>query len=182
MKRFIESEDRRQATLLPDSLENYVTDDNPVRVIDVFVDELDLAAMGFAGDTPEANIADCSLALGDLALRRRFAFINLEPALNEAWRAGCTDRCGFDPAFVLMLEERINSVNADIARDRSLGSQYRVGHSYVTPPEGVTIADPSIWFRNIVRTEIFPLLEEYWFDAPDKAKDAAARLLVGIPE
>ena len=53
MKRFIESENRRQATLLPDSLEDYVTDDNPVRVIDVFIDELDLVAMGFADVTPE---------------------------------------------------------------------------------------------------------------------------------
>ncbi|HEY8071512.1 MAG TPA: IS5/IS1182 family transposase, partial [Methylocystis sp.] len=53
MNRFIEGEDRRQATLLPDSLEDYVTDDNPVRVIDVFIDELDLAAMGFAGVAPE---------------------------------------------------------------------------------------------------------------------------------
>ena len=55
MKRFIESEDRRQASLLPDSLEDYVTDENPVRVIDVFIDELDLAAMGFAGVAPEAT-------------------------------------------------------------------------------------------------------------------------------
>jgi transposase len=55
MKRFIESEDRRQATLLPDSLADYVTDDNPVRVIDVFIDELDLAAVGFAGVAPEAT-------------------------------------------------------------------------------------------------------------------------------
>ncbi len=55
MKRFIESEDRRQATLLPDSLEDYVTDENPVCVIDVFIDELDLAAMGFAGVAPEAT-------------------------------------------------------------------------------------------------------------------------------
>jgi len=47
MKRFAESEDRRQATLLPDSLDDYVTDDHPVRVIDVFIGELDLAAMGF---------------------------------------------------------------------------------------------------------------------------------------
>jgi hypothetical protein len=36
MKRFVEGEDRQQTTLLPDSLEDYVTDDNPVRVIDVF--------------------------------------------------------------------------------------------------------------------------------------------------
>ena len=55
INRFIEGEDRRQATLLPDSLEDYVTDDNPVRVIDVFIDELDLAAMGFAGVEPEAT-------------------------------------------------------------------------------------------------------------------------------
>ena len=55
MKRFIESEDRRQATLLPDSLEDYVTDENPVSVIDVFIDELDLAAMGFAGVAPGAT-------------------------------------------------------------------------------------------------------------------------------
>src|SRR5271167_2835172 len=55
MNRFIEGEDRRQATLLPDSLEDYVTDDNPVRVVDVFIAELDLAAMGFAGVAPEAT-------------------------------------------------------------------------------------------------------------------------------
>jgi len=55
MNRFIEGEDRRQATPLPDSLEDYVTDDNPVRVVDVFIEELDLAAMGFAGVEPEAT-------------------------------------------------------------------------------------------------------------------------------
>src|SRR5579863_1561356 len=53
MKRFIEGEDRRQATLLPDSLEDYVTEDNPVRVVDVFIDELDLEALGFSGVAPE---------------------------------------------------------------------------------------------------------------------------------
>ena len=47
MKRFIEGEDRRQATLLPDSLEDYVTEDNPVRVVDVFIDELDLERWAF---------------------------------------------------------------------------------------------------------------------------------------
>ena len=53
MKRFIEGEDRRQAMLLPDSLEDYVTEDNPVRVVDVFIDELDLEALGFSGVVPE---------------------------------------------------------------------------------------------------------------------------------
>jgi len=55
MSRFIAGEERRQGTLLPDSLEDYVTDDNPVRAIDVFIDELDLVAMGFAGVAPEAT-------------------------------------------------------------------------------------------------------------------------------
>ena len=40
MKRFVEGEDRQQATLLPACLDDYVTEDNPVRVIDVFIDEL----------------------------------------------------------------------------------------------------------------------------------------------
>lgn len=55
MKRFIEGEDRRQATLLPESLEDYVAEDNPVRVIDVFIDELDLGALGFARVIPEVT-------------------------------------------------------------------------------------------------------------------------------
>lgn len=55
MNRFIEGADRRQATLLPDILEDYVSEDNPVRVVDVFIDELDLGALGFAGVVPEAT-------------------------------------------------------------------------------------------------------------------------------
>jgi transposase len=53
MKRFIEGEDRRQAMLLPDCLDDYVAENNPVRVVEVFIDELDLAALGFAGMVPE---------------------------------------------------------------------------------------------------------------------------------
>ena len=47
MKRFIEGEDRGQGTLLPELLDDYVAEDNPVRVVDVFVEELDLAGLGF---------------------------------------------------------------------------------------------------------------------------------------
>ena len=47
MSRFVEGEDRRQQVLLPSSLEDYVDDDNPARVVDAFVDELDLDALGF---------------------------------------------------------------------------------------------------------------------------------------
>jgi transposase len=47
MGRFVEGEDRSQSTLLPERLDDYVTEDNPVRVVDVFVDNLDLTALGF---------------------------------------------------------------------------------------------------------------------------------------
>src|SRR5665213_3815025 len=55
MKRFVESEDRRQGVLLPEYLEDYVAEDNPVRVIDVFVEELDLGRLGFEGVVPEVT-------------------------------------------------------------------------------------------------------------------------------
>ena len=53
MKRFVEGEDRRQGVLLPEYLDDYISEDNPVRVIDVFVDELDLRELGFEGVVPE---------------------------------------------------------------------------------------------------------------------------------
>ena len=55
MKRFVEGEDRRQATLLPACLDDYVAADNPVRIIEAFVDELDLGVLGFAGVVPEVT-------------------------------------------------------------------------------------------------------------------------------
>ena len=55
MHRFIDGEDRMQLALLPHSLEDYVDEENPVRVIEVFIDELDLAALGFSGMTPAAT-------------------------------------------------------------------------------------------------------------------------------
>ena len=55
MKRFVEGEDRRQGVLLPEFLDDYVSEENPVRVIDVFVDELDLGSLGFEGVVPEAT-------------------------------------------------------------------------------------------------------------------------------
>jgi transposase len=55
MKRFVEGQDRRQSTLLPECLDDFVADDNPVRVIEAFIDELDLGALGFDGVVPEAT-------------------------------------------------------------------------------------------------------------------------------
>lgn len=55
MKRFIEGEDRSQITLMPDCLDDYIAEDNPVRVVEAFVDELDLAELGFEGVAPAST-------------------------------------------------------------------------------------------------------------------------------
>ena len=121
------------------------------------------------------NIADRSLALVDFALRRRFAFIDLEPALNNLWLKWCREVCGMDDAVLQKIKGRIESLNRQISDDPSLGPQFRIGHSYVTPNSRVD--DPDDWFRQVVRTEIGPLLEEYWFDSPEKASEAEGKLL-----
>jgi len=52
VKRFVEGEDRNQVTLLPECLDDYIGEDNAVRVIDVFIEELDLMGLGFEGVAP----------------------------------------------------------------------------------------------------------------------------------
>jgi hypothetical protein len=55
MKRFIEGEDRSQTALLPPSLDDFVAEDNPVRVVEAFVEQLDLRQLGFEGAAPAAT-------------------------------------------------------------------------------------------------------------------------------
>jgi transposase len=55
MKRFIQGESREQVTLLPECLDDYIGQDNPVRVVDAFVEELDLRSLGFQGADPAAT-------------------------------------------------------------------------------------------------------------------------------
>ena len=55
MRRFVEGVDRGQTTLFPECLEDWIGEDTPVRVVDVFVEELDLAELGFGGVDPEAT-------------------------------------------------------------------------------------------------------------------------------
>ncbi len=55
MRRFVEGVDRGQTTLFPERMEDWIGEDNPSRVVDVFVEELDLAELGFGGVDPEAT-------------------------------------------------------------------------------------------------------------------------------
>lgn len=126
------------------------------------------------------NIADRSLALVDLALRRRFAFIDLEPILGKAWRDWVRDKNGIDSEFLDNIEQRISALNDEITKDPSLGAQFQIGHSYVTPAVGMNITDAKEWFVEVVETEIGPLLDEYWFDDLEKSRKAQKRLTEGL--
>jgi transposase len=55
MKRFIQGENRTQSILFPETVDDYVADTNPVRIIDVFVDEIDLGKLGFDDVDPAAT-------------------------------------------------------------------------------------------------------------------------------
>jgi 5-methylcytosine-specific restriction protein B len=126
------------------------------------------------------NIADRSLALVDLALRRRFAFIDLEPAFEEPWRRWVCSKIPMSDNMLADIEQRIRNLNSTIEMDQSLGKQFRVGHSFFTPSVSNEIQDSSEWYRQIVETQIGPLLDEYWFDQLDKAAMARDQLLKGI--
>ena len=63
----------------------------------------------------------------------------------------------------------------------SLGPHFRIGHSYVTPDHDERVDDGRSWFRSKVESEIGPLLDEYWYDAPEVATKAArAALILGF--
>ena len=123
------------------------------------------------------NIADRSLALVDFALRRRFAFKSLEPIFNETWLQWCIKKSGMDKEILSRIQERMSRLNEKIAEDRTLGEQFKIGHSYVTPTPDERVLNTWTWFTEIVETEIAPLLEEYWFDNPGEAASSKKNLL-----
>jgi 5-methylcytosine-specific restriction protein B len=125
------------------------------------------------------NIADRSLALVDLAFRRRFAFINLEPSLGDVWRDWVVNHRQMDLATATAIEQRLNQLNQTIAADSRLGRAFRIGHSYATPTQSLEGRNSKDWFAEVVSSELKPLLEEYWFDAPDEVERAMAQLIAG---
>lgn len=126
------------------------------------------------------NLADRSLALVDLALRRRFAFIELQPCFNDSWRRWVLGKLPISDELLNLIVSRIEDLNRAIENDPSLKRHFLVGHSFLTPMHGNDIRDPKAWYRQVVETELAPLLEEYWFDRLDTAQEAKERLLKGL--
>ena len=116
------------------------------------------------------NTADRSLAMMDYALRRRFAFFEMEPAFAAD---GFQERqASIQNIKFNKLIETVVSLNLAIADDASLGSGFRIGHSYFCTSDVVSDA----WLSDVVEFELIPLLSEYWFDEPAKVEHWQVRL------
>lgn len=116
------------------------------------------------------NTADRSLAMMDYALRRRFAFMELTPAF---------DSMGYQE-FLLnaklpqlnTLVSLIKQLNDQISDDESLGRGFVIGHSYLFTSKSVDVT----WLETVIEYELIPLLEEYWFDSPDKVVEWSTKI------
>ena len=107
------------------------------------------------------NTADRSLALIDYALRRRFSFIRIEPQFNsEKFIKEFNKK--FDEQFNTLIDI-IKEINNDIQNDKSLGSGFEIGHSYFLPKLKDEKGNKKD-LEDIIKFEIIPLLEEYWYD------------------
>ncbi len=116
------------------------------------------------------NTADRSLAMIDYALRRRFAFFDLEPAFDSVgFRALMVESAN---SKLEALVEEIKALNEYISKDEILGEGFRIGHSYFCAIEEVT----DDWLISVVKHEIIPLLNEYWFDERTKLEQWTNRL------
>lgn len=122
------------------------------------------------------NTADRSLSLVDYALRRRFSFVSMEPKFaSPKFRAHISAK-GVPDILADRIVQRMEELNKEIGSDRvNLGPGFRIGHSFFCP--GEIPVDPENWYERIIRTEISPLLEEYWFDDPVKVDQWRERLL-----
>lgn len=113
------------------------------------------------------NTADRSLAMIDYALRRRFSFVEFEPAFETEGFKQLQEEISNEKYNRLI--EGIIELNKEIAEDVSLGKGFRIGHSYFVPKESSDVNDQ--WLSDVVNYEILPLLEEYWFDETDKIEN-----------
>ena len=122
------------------------------------------------------NTADRSLSMVDYALRRRFSFITLEPAFSSKKFREFLQTRSVPSSVIDRICSGMDSLNRAIGEDNlNLGPGYRIGHSFFVPSSPVTA--PEDWYHQIIESEISPLLDEYWFDAPDKARTWTAKLL-----
>jgi 5-methylcytosine-specific restriction enzyme B len=113
----------------------------------------------------------------DYALRRRFAFVPLSPRVNSPAFASFLASAGATEDLIERLQRNVQALNEQIASDiQNLGPGYQIGHSYFCAlPKGRP--PDTEWYTAIVRSQVEPLLREYWFDQREKVQAAMELLL-----
>lgn len=119
------------------------------------------------------NTADRSLAIIDYALRRRFAFVDIEPNYDESF-VDYLQKQGISPTLAQHIARQIPLLNEEIVRDPNLGKDFRLGHSYFCTYSPAL--DEGQWYQDLLRYEIRPMLEEMWFDQPERVDKAFQNL------
>ncbi len=120
------------------------------------------------------NTADRSLAMIDYALRRRFSFFNMKPGFDSDGFKAYAGK--FGNAHFDALIEAVKNLNAKIASDDSLGEGFEIGHSYFCEQKEIT----DQWLKSVVKYEIVPMLQEYWFDNKKEVEDSESKLLAAL--
>jgi len=111
------------------------------------------------------NTADRSLAMIDYALRRRFSFFTMAPGFDsEGFKKYQSNLKSGQLDHVIDAIKHINDIISD---DDSLGEGFCIGHSYFCEQKEYD----ELWLQNVVRFDIIPLLQEYWFDNPERCNE-----------
>ena len=111
------------------------------------------------------NASKGNSSVFDCGLRRRFAFIEIEPAFNNLNFKRYMESKSKDLADSII--EKFIKLNEDIKNDPSLGRDFRIGHSYFCTPR-YTLSKEE--YRNIILYEILPQIAEYWPNEPYKVR------------
>jgi 5-methylcytosine-specific restriction protein B len=123
------------------------------------------------------NTADRSLAMVDYALRRRFGFFSLKPFFNSEKFKSLLFEKGVNINFIDTVIKKLNELNERIINDKkNLGPGFEIGHSYFCPVSYIG-GNYLSWYKAIIKNEIKPLLEEYWFDDTEKVDKELSKLL-----
>jgi 5-methylcytosine-specific restriction endonuclease McrBC regulatory subunit McrC len=124
------------------------------------------------------NTADRSLAVVDYALRRRFAFFTLDPQFVSEKFVTHLKSLDVSDSLIRQIRQRMGDLNGEIREDQTnLGRGFCIGHSFFCEPRDKSMSEEE-WYRQVILTEIVPLLAEYWFDNPNRVT-IMARPFVG---
>ena len=123
------------------------------------------------------NTADRSLKVVDYALRRRFKFFTFEPEFENPEFKNFLKRNNVNSNTVNKIIRNLTKLNQKISDDSfDLGAGYCIGHSFFCP-QGNKESYENDWYEEIIKNQIIPLIEEYYFDKPDIIEEISEDLI-----